>query len=87
MQVGVGLYNAGNTCYLNSVLQCLTFTAPLVNYLESGDHSTNCPKKDFCMLCELYSHIKQVFHPDTPDSIFPRSIFLNINSKTKYYFN
>ena len=40
--VGSGLCNLGNTCFLNSVLQCLTYTPPLYNYISSGHHSKNC---------------------------------------------
>ncbi|KAM9167157.1 putative ubiquitin carboxyl-terminal hydrolase 17-like protein 23, partial [Mergus octosetaceus] len=35
--VGVGLYNLGNTCFLNATLQCLTYTPPLANYMLSLD--------------------------------------------------
>uniref|UniRef100_A0A0D9VM48 USP domain-containing protein n=1 Tax=Leersia perrieri TaxID=77586 RepID=A0A0D9VM48_9ORYZ len=37
-RIGAGLQNLGNTCYLNSVLQCLTYTEPFVAYLQSGKH-------------------------------------------------
>lgn len=40
--VGCGLCNLGNTCFLNSVLQCLTYTPPLFNYVASGQHSKSC---------------------------------------------
>ena len=40
--IGSGLNNMGNTCFLNSVLQCLTYTPPLYNYLMSGDHKQSC---------------------------------------------
>ena len=40
--VGCGLCNLGNTCFLNSVLQCLTYTAPLFNYVSSGQHNKSC---------------------------------------------
>ena len=40
--IGAGLSNMGNTCFLNSVLQCLMYTAPLYNYLMSDYHKREC---------------------------------------------
>lgn len=40
--VGAGLENVGNTCYLNSALQCLTYTPPFANYMLSQEHSATC---------------------------------------------
>lgn len=38
----VGFNNLGNTCYLNSILQCLIATEPLVNYFFSSDFVEEC---------------------------------------------
>ena len=46
--IGAGLSNMGNTCFLNSVLQCLSYTPPLVNYLLSGEHKQNCECVELC---------------------------------------
>eukprot|EP00850_Spirogloea_muscicola_P026212 SM006095S19559 [mRNA] locus=s6095:214:712:+ [translate_table: standard] len=37
-----GLANAGNSCFANAVLQCLTYTRPLAAYLLRGDHGRRC---------------------------------------------
>lgn len=53
--VGSGLSNMGNTCFLNSVLQCLTYTPPLYNYLVSDHHKRIC--KDYITYMYMYTSI------------------------------
>ncbi|XP_064323232.1 ubiquitin carboxyl-terminal hydrolase 36 isoform X1 [Phalacrocorax carbo] len=60
-RIGAGLQNLGNTCFLNSTVQCLTYTPPLANYLLSKEHSRTCHQGGFCMMCVMQNHMIQAF--------------------------
>uniref|UniRef100_A0A8C3J4N3 Ubiquitin carboxyl-terminal hydrolase n=1 Tax=Calidris pygmaea TaxID=425635 RepID=A0A8C3J4N3_9CHAR len=60
-RIGAGLQNLGNTCFLNSTVQCLTYTPPLANYLLSKEHSRSCHHGGFCMMCVMQNHMIQAF--------------------------
>lgn len=57
--IGAGLWNLGNTCFLNSVLQCFTHTVPLLQNLVTLDHPSKCRRnpEDFCVICALHVQI------------------------------
>ncbi|NWU73717.1 UBP42 hydrolase, partial [Pterocles burchelli] len=70
---GAGLQNVDNTCFLNAVLQCLTYTPPLANYLLSREHSRSCNQTGFCMVCTLEKHVRAVLN-SPGSSILPNAI-------------
>ncbi|NWH76745.1 UBP42 hydrolase, partial [Piaya cayana] len=82
--IGVGLQNLGNTCFLNSVLQCLTYTPPLANYLLSLEHTQSCNEEGFCMMCTMETHINQVLCCST-STIKPTSVINGLKRIGKHF--
>ncbi|XP_028406528.1 ubiquitin carboxyl-terminal hydrolase 36-like isoform X2 [Dendronephthya gigantea] len=82
--VGPGLFNLGNTCFLNSVIQVLTYTPPLVNYLATQEHSRTCATVGFCMLCELQRHVVRTFSHNQNQAIKPLAILQKLKFIAKH---
>ncbi|KAL6556549.1 hypothetical protein OROGR_005837 [Orobanche gracilis] len=63
-----GLLNCGNSCFANVVLQCLTYTRPLVAYLLEEGHLLECQIDDWCFLCEFQKHVERASRSANPFS-------------------
>lgn len=83
-RVGAGLHNLGNTCFLNSTVQCLTYTPPLANYLLSKEHSRSCRQSGFCMICVMQNHIIQAF-ANTGNAIKPVSFIRDLKKIARHF--
>ncbi|KAJ1729084.1 hypothetical protein LPJ61_003697, partial [Coemansia biformis] len=72
--IGPGLHNLGNTCFLNSVLQCLTYTPPLAEYMLAREHSAGCRAGDSCMLCKFEAHVVRALSKREGAAVSPKAI-------------
>ncbi|XP_073142932.1 ubiquitin carboxyl-terminal hydrolase 15-like isoform X2 [Henckelia pumila] len=73
-----GLVNCGNSCYANAVLQCLMWTKPLIIYHLRRSHSRAGCAKNWCLMCELESHVMTLSGSGHPLSV--GNILMHIRS-------
>ncbi|XP_075522235.1 ubiquitin carboxyl-terminal hydrolase 15-like isoform X2 [Primulina tabacum] len=73
-----GLVNCGNSCYANAVLQCLTWTKPLIIYHHRRSHSRAGCAKNWCLMCELERHVMTLSGSGHPLSAW--NILMHIRS-------
>lgn len=83
-RVGAGLQNLGNTCFVNSALQCLTYTPPLANYMLSHEHTNICHEQGFCMMCTMQAHVTQAL-ANSGSVIKPMAVINDLRRIAKHF--
>ncbi|KLO19937.1 cysteine proteinase [Schizopora paradoxa] len=84
VSVGSGYYNTGNTCFLNSALQCLLHTPPLLHVLIDHLRGT-CQlrsRQAFCMICSLGQVATETYK--NPRAFSPYHITKNLHQFAKH---
>ncbi|EJD01524.1 cysteine proteinase [Fomitiporia mediterranea MF3/22] len=79
---GSGLFNQGNTCFLNSALQCLLHTPPLLRILMAHTKAECRVKSGFCMSCAMQEVSSDSFKKGR--AFTPLPITRNLNSIAKH---
>jgi uncharacterized UBP type Zn finger protein len=60
-KVALAMNNVGNTCFFNSVMQCLMHTIPLFNFLTQSEvHRMTLCMEPICLTCRMITYAKKV---------------------------
>jgi ubiquitin carboxyl-terminal hydrolase 36/42 len=74
----VGIGNSENNCYINVVMQCLTYSTPLYVYLAQKLHSRKCRSYswEFCVWCKLESFVSLMYSTNAKSHVLRVDDFL-----------
>ncbi|GMF38692.1 unnamed protein product [Phytophthora fragariaefolia] len=97
-KIGPGFANLGNTCYLNSVLQCLTYTPSFAQFLltkevfatfNGGKGKTGFAKSPngngFCSVRAMSRLLQTVHGNNAPKVLQPKELVMNVRHISKSF--
>ena len=78
-----GLINLGNTCYLNSVIQCLSHL--LIFHPLNTEFYEECDNKTDCMIYEWFQFQRRMWSNENNNSVNPSNILIQFQKDCQKY--